>query len=191
MLNFPPKVCEGRVTLQWKYESPVSYIRSNILLPIISAITQAKFYLSSNINDRQTDRQTDRPTNTHTHTHTHNANLPRNERSLLSRLLCGVLPLEIEIGRFRRPKKERHERYCRTCNTQKVEDELHFVFECKALTEVREERLKPLVSKDPALNKAPNAEKLTWLTKAENIKEFGKVLACLFQRRQDIHFKKH
>ncbi len=41
------------------------------------------------------------------------ANLPRNECSLLSRLLCGILPLEVETGRFK--KKLKAIRLCRTC----------------------------------------------------------------------------
>ena len=72
----------------------------------------------------------------------------------------------------------------------KVEDELHFVFVCEALSGVREEKLDPLVNTDPVIKEAPNAEKLTWLISTGNIKEFGKILACLFQKRQDIHFMK-
>ena len=117
------------------------------------------------------------------------ANLPRNERSLLSRLLCGILPLEIEVGCFKRPKKERHERYCRTCNTQKVEDELHFIFSCDALSKVGKENLDPMIDADKEIKWLTQPDKLKWLINKDNIKEFSKVLACLFQRRQDIHFK--
>ncbi len=53
------------------------------------------------------------------------ANLPRNERSLVARLLCGILPLEIETGRYKdkdKKKNERKERYCKVCGSQLVED---------------------------------------------------------------------
>ena len=41
-------------------------------------------------------------------------NLKRYPRSLLSRLLCGILPLEVEVGRFTDIPKEL--RLCKTCN---------------------------------------------------------------------------
>ena len=75
--------------------------------------------------------------------------LPRNERSLMSRLLCGILPLEVETGHFRKgDKKERKDRLSRTSNEQKVEDELHFIFLCDALKDVRKEKLEPLSKKE-------------------------------------------
>ena len=46
----------------------------------------------------------------------------------MSQLRCGILPLRIETGRFLNEKYE--ERICKFCNTSKVEDESHFVFEC-------------------------------------------------------------
>ena len=63
--------------------------------------------------------------------------LPRMQRCLLAQLRCGILPLEIEIDRFKLKKdanrKMRHmypdERICKLCNNG-VEKELHFMCEC-------------------------------------------------------------
>ena len=116
------------------------------------------------------------------------SNLPRNERSLLARLLCGILPLELEKGRWKRTGREI--RYCKTCDDKKVETEFHFVFQCSALSEVRETKLDPLLKENPEVKSYTEAEKLKWLITKDNIKTFGKIIACLFQKRQDILYKK-
>ena len=61
------------------------------------------------------------------------SNLPRGSRSLVSRFLCGILPLEVETGRYNDTKREL--RFCQVCGTQQVEDEMHFLFRCTGLKE--------------------------------------------------------
>jgi hypothetical protein len=65
--------------------------------------------------------------------------LSRERRSLLGQLRCGVLPLEIERGRFKIHKDKDtgqirklklEERICRMCSLGELEDELHFVCVC-------------------------------------------------------------
>ena len=56
-------------------------------------------------------------------------------RSLMSQLRCGVLPLEIETGRYRGIKAE--ERICRLCELNQVEDEFHFLCNCTLYKELR------------------------------------------------------
>jgi hypothetical protein len=65
--------------------------------------------------------------------------LSRERRSLLGQLRCGILPLEIERGRFRIHKDKDtgqirklklEERICRMCSLGELEDELHFVCVC-------------------------------------------------------------
>ena len=48
-------------------------------------------------------------------------NLDRNQRSVLSQLRCGILPLHIETGRFNNTKLE--DRKCQICSTDAVESE--------------------------------------------------------------------
>ncbi len=112
------------------------------------------------------------------------ANLPRNEQSLVARLLCGILPLKIETGRFRDAKRQT--RKCKVCLEDKVEDECHFIFVCSALKEVREVKLKPFLRKDRSTRRMNNHQKLKWLLSVPNIKDFGQILACLYQARQDV-----
>ena len=56
------------------------------------------------------------------------SNLKRHNRSLLAKLVSGIMPLEIEIGRYTGTKREL--RLCKVCNLNCVEDEYHFLFSC-------------------------------------------------------------
>ena len=67
-------------------------------------------------------------------------NMSRAHRSVTSKFICGVLPLMIEVGRFKDVPLE--DRICRICDKKEVESELHFLGICPALKEVRERHLK-------------------------------------------------
>ena len=49
-------------------------------------------------------------------------------RSFIAQLRSSTLPLNIEIGRFQQKPVEN--RLCPCCNDNKVEDEIHFLFNC-------------------------------------------------------------
>ena len=56
--------------------------------------------------------------------------LSRRRRSLFAQIRCGVLGLEIELGRFR--GKNVNERICSFCQTEAIiEDEYHFIMHCQ------------------------------------------------------------
>ena len=104
--------------------------------------------------------------------------LPRGQRSILGRLLCGILPLEVEIGRFAgkgKKKKEREERYCKVCNSKEVEDEIHFMFACPSLDVARNEQLTTmLLAFDPDKKKS-GVEKLRWMLREENLLQTAQI----------------
>ena len=56
--------------------------------------------------------------------------LSRSERSFLAQFRLGILPLQIETGRFTTPLTPLENRLCLVCNQNKVEDEFHFLLEC-------------------------------------------------------------
>ncbi len=63
-------------------------------------------------------------------------NIDRYEKSLLSQLRYGILPLRVETGRF---GGEKHcDRICTLCNSGSVEDEIHFLFHCSLYDTQRE-----------------------------------------------------
>ena len=59
------------------------------------------------------------------------ANINKHSRCLISQLLSGCLPLEVETGRYTQTPREL--RQCRMCKHGR-EDEEHFLFECPALS---------------------------------------------------------
>ena len=61
--------------------------------------------------------------------------LPPYLRSLVAQFRAGILPLEIELGRFR--GKLIHERICVVCDNGAVEDETHLLFDCPFYTTLR------------------------------------------------------
>ena len=62
-------------------------------------------------------------------------NITRYQRSLMAQFRLGILPLEIEVGRFR--DIPLCNRICRMCNANVVEDEIHFLCECVSYAEHR------------------------------------------------------
>ncbi len=52
--------------------------------------------------------------------------LPRKQRSLLAQIRFGILPLHIEMGRFRSLNLK--ERTCKICNSQEIEDEFLLLY---------------------------------------------------------------
>ena len=57
------------------------------------------------------------------------------ERSVLAQIRFGILKLHVETGRFNNIKLE--DRLCQICNQNVVEDESHFLFECNAYDDLR------------------------------------------------------
>ena len=63
-------------------------------------------------------------------------NIDRYEKSLLSQLRYGILPLRVETGRF--VNEPRCNRICTLCDSNSVEDQIHFVFHCNFYNTMRE-----------------------------------------------------
>ena len=62
--------------------------------------------------------------------------VPKMLRSLLAQFRAGILPLSIEVGRYRNIPLE--ERLCTLCDDNVVEDEIHFLCSCKLYKEARD-----------------------------------------------------
>ena len=72
--------------------------------------------------------------------------MSRRNRSLFAQLRFGILPLRVETGRFKNIKDSQtgqvrklkpQERLCEICNSNEIEDEIHFVCRCTQYVEQR------------------------------------------------------
>ncbi len=113
-------------------------------------------------------------------------NLERYERSLLSQLRYGILPLRVETGRF---VGETHDnRTCVLCNTNNVEDQMHFLFHCDFYNAQRQD----LYIK--AREKIPNWENMSDYTKLAHLFDnmtriFARYVKNIFLLRRNTLFK--
>ena len=61
--------------------------------------------------------------------------MDRYDKPLLSQYRYGILPLELETGRYK--GIDRVHRVCTLCNDESVEDQIHFTFNCAAYNHLR------------------------------------------------------
>ena len=66
-------------------------------------------------------------------------NINRKCRSYCAQLRCGILPLRIETGRYGSNYIPEEERVCNICNSGDIENEYHFIFDCSAFNEIRQQ----------------------------------------------------
>ena len=72
-------------------------------------------------------------------------NLSSSERSAMAQFRFGILQLNIETGRFR--NQALGERLCTLCEFNEIEDESHFLFQCRLYDELRSEWVSNFVNK--------------------------------------------
>ena len=93
------------------------------------------------------------------------------------------MPLSLEIGRYNDVDVE--DRICTICNTNAVEDEEHIILVCSNLEELRKKHLKKMeIDKNvPSKN---NVERMKFMLKHQNLKNFGIMLEEMLDARRDI-----
>ena len=111
----------------------------------------------------------------------------RESRSLISKLRLGVLPLEIERGRRKNVPKE--QRFCKLCNSEQVENEPHFIFDCPALENYRSPFITDLSLNVPFFHNLNSSQKLQFLffnelTPNHALETAAKLIVDLFNARK-------
>ena len=82
-------------------------------------------------------------------------------RSCLAQIRFGILPLNVETGRFRGTPLE--ERICTCCDMDAVENECHFLFECELYEELRRTMLNQMNIELTEFNNVPEKDKLEFV----------------------------
>lgn len=122
-------------------------------------------------------------------------NLVKWERSTLAQFRLGVLPLEIETGRYKRKKEENgslrklevNERLCKLCSENEVEDEIHFLLKCPNYNEERIALLNQAMTLNQNFINLPIAEQLKFLMN-NLIKHVAKYLSNAWSKRRKCLF---
>ncbi len=112
--------------------------------------------------------------------------LERYDKSLLSQYRYGILPLEIETGRYK--NVEREHRLCLLCNEGVIEDQIHFTFQCPRYNHIRDEFSNTCNNRIAGWNDMNDIDKISTLFE-DQPRLFGKFIKKCFLHRKSLLFK--
>lgn len=105
-------------------------------------------------------------------------------RIAVSKIRASSHDLEIERGRYTRPRTDPEQRLCISCNV--IENEEHFVTSCEINADERQSLFHKITSKEPSFRTLDNLEKFIFLVSSNDnqvITWFGKFLYKSFSIR--------
>ncbi len=108
-------------------------------------------------------------------------------RSLLSQFKCGILPLKIETGRVTQISLEF--RLCILCDSNLVEDENHFLFQCHFYHTLRNQFFLKVKDLYPEFDVMNNNLKLKYLMNEALVKDTSEYIYCCYCKRRDFIYK--
>ena len=88
-------------------------------------------------------------------------NITKYQRSLFAQFRCGILPLEIEVGRYRDIPLE--SRICKICDSDDIEDEIHFLCRCSKYDDKRRIMYSEALTLEPQFNSKDDIDKYVFL----------------------------
>ncbi len=115
------------------------------------------------------------------------ANLNRSQRSVLSKIKLGVLPLAIETGRWKDTPLEK--RLCAVCKAGYLENEYHFLLFCEGLKETRTKLFQDIADNTDVNASGSEAEIFRALLSSEALKFTARYVEKMFLERKDAIFK--
>ena len=107
--------------------------------------------------------------------------ITRYQRSLLSQLKLGILPLKIETERYQGTPLE--QRLCKLCDSNQIEDEIHFMFHCP---ELKDTRILHNLQLDQSTD---DFVQLSIMLNSENIVSSARYLESLYRCRKNIMYR--
>ncbi len=112
--------------------------------------------------------------------------LDRYDKCLLSQFRYGILPLEIETGRYRGLNRE--ERHCMLCKSGSVEDQVHFAFECSVYNNMRTGFIQTCKDRIVGWDILTGEGKISQLFR-DQPRLFGKYIKGIFLHRRGLLYK--
>ena len=104
----------------------------------------------------------------------------RKYRSVLCQLRIGILPIEIEVGRWKFLDPD--QRLCKCCEMQAIEDESHFIFECPMFNTERNTFVDKLRCEH--FYQLDNVNRWKIVMSNENVVETAKFVWSIFEKRK-------
>ncbi len=105
----------------------------------------------------------------------------RYERSILSRLRTGSLPLEIETGRYKKVPLD--ERICKLCQ-ESIEDEIHFIVDCQFYNDLRYSMFALLNEEFTDFDTRPSIVKYILIMQSTHVKQISSMIVRMYNRRK-------
>lgn len=115
------------------------------------------------------------------------ANLSRMQRSLVTKFKCGVFPIRIETGRYKGVDKTK--RFCQICNEGFVENEMHFLYGCKALKHIIDPFMHIMSDLEDGWNVLSKIYRTRLLVSETHLKRFASWLEDLYYTRRGILYR--
>ena len=111
-----------------------------------------------------------------------NHEISRYERSVLARLRCGSLPLQVEVGRY--TKIPLDQIICTLCQAGTIEDVVHFLVECKFYDDQRYEMFNVVSNDFTCFNELPALIRFILLMHTQSVSLLCKMVTNMFNRRK-------
>ncbi len=105
-----------------------------------------------------------------------NCFMSRYKRSLLAQFRMGILPLNVELGRFVSIPLEK--RICQICNTNEIEDEIHFLCSCEMYKHLRHELYAHITKDLPDFTNFNNLDKFLNIMRNDNYCKYVVEFVC-------------
>ena len=96
-------------------------------------------------------------------------NMSGDQRKVLAKFRSCNLPLEIEKGRYTRPKTPLNDRICKFCNSNTIEDETHLLISCSFYDDIRYKLFQYTVQMNPHFMNLTPDEKLIFIMQCPNL----------------------
>ena len=113
-------------------------------------------------------------------------NISKYQRSLFSQFRCGILPLEIETGRFRNIPLG--ERICKLCGSGCVEDEIHFLCECSNYVDERKAMFSKAADCNPIFGHMDLIDKFVYLMANHERAVISYLSKAIEKRRNSLYY---
>lgn len=106
-------------------------------------------------------------------------NMSRGQRKAIAKFRSCNLPLEIEKGRYTRPKTPVTERICKYCDSHNIEDETHFLINCSFYDDIRYGLFQLSSQINPSFANLTSDEKLVFIMQNNVVQ--SKLASCLLK----------